>query len=57
MEPKKTHPHPMKAIATGNGEARTGYDTKRNGAVKVHALAAPPFGNEIGWVFRQSYTG
>ena len=41
----------MKATATGNGEVRTGYDTKRNGAVKVHALAAPPFGNGSDDVF------
>ena len=38
-------PRPMKATATGSGEAQTGYDTKRSGAVKVHALAAPSSGN------------
>ena len=41
----------MKATATGSGEAQTGYDTKRNGAVKVHALAAPPLGNGSDGVF------
>ena len=35
----------MKETATGNGEAQTRYDTKRSGAVKVHALGAPPLGN------------
>ena len=45
MVPKKTPPLLMQATATGNGEAQTGYDTKRSGAVKVHALVAPPSGN------------
>ena len=35
----------MRVTATGSGEAQTGYDTKRSGAVKVHTLVAPPFGN------------
>ena len=41
----------MKATATGNGEAQKGHDTKRSGAVKVHALVAPPFGNGSDGVF------
>lgn len=51
MEPKKTHPRHMKATAMGNGEAQAGDDTKRSGAVKVHALVAPPFGNGSDGVF------
>ena len=35
----------------GNGEAQAEYDTKRRGAVKVHALVAPPFGNGSGGLF------
>lgn len=49
MEPKKTHPRHMKATAMGNGEAQAGYDTKRSGAVKVHALVAPAFWEWVGW--------
>lgn len=51
MEPKKTRPRHMKATAMGNGEAQAEYDTKRSGAVKVHALVAPPFGNGSDGVF------
>ena len=51
MKPKKTRPRPMKATATGNGEAQTGYETKRSGAVKVHALVAPSSGNGSDGVF------
>lgn len=34
----------MRVTAMGNGEAQTGYDAKRNGVVKVHALVAPLLG-------------
>lgn len=44
-------PRPMRATAAGNGEAQAGYDTKRSGAIKVHALVAPPFGNGSDGVF------
>lgn len=41
----------MKVTATGSRETRTGYDTKRSGAAKVHALVAPLSGNGSDGVF------
>lgn len=42
----------MQATATGNGEAQTGYDTKRSGAVKVR-LGRAAFWEWVRWAIHR----